>query len=273
MNNTAFTWSIAITIVLLVFALLSLFTRWILSTCPISSPATVTTSSPSVSVRAAYDASATASLSRGREHCSYPSVSVSAAYAWNRNHAANRAGSSCVGVGGELGWSGWLRCIIIFVSLLLCCLCRLGCVGYHNRSSHVVLRTTAEQNTDTMRTVRNIADKLRKIADKCEHAGINFLTWKGKIVYLLVTLDTTKKIQSCMIDTYVIPKYTYWNRVPSSLPLHEPVPSTNVLKVWNHHQPFYLITSIMSAIIQPSKQSVLQCVQSKILFQRTWKIY
>lgn len=55
--------------------------------------------------------------------------------------------------------------VVVVLSMSAC----LGCVGYHNRSSHVVLRTTAEQNTDTMRTVRNIADKcgqMRKIADK-----------------------------------------------------------------------------------------------------------
>ena len=57
--------------------------------------------------------------------------------------------------------------------------------------------------------MRTNAENCGQIADKCEHAGINFLTWKGKIVYLLVTLDTTKKIQSCMFDTYVIPKYAY----------------------------------------------------------------
>ena len=109
--------------------------------------------------------------------------------------------------------------IIMFVSLLLCCLCRLGCVGYLLERDRCVLEirtTTAEQNTaDTMRTVRNIADKcgqMRKIADKsrtnANMRGNKTFDWKGKIVYLLVTLDTTKKIQSCMIDTYVIPKYT-----------------------------------------------------------------
>ena len=68
--------------------------------------------------------------------------------------------------------------IIMFVSLLLCCLCRLGCVGYLLERDRCVLeiRTTAEQNTDTMRTVRNIADKcgqIRKIADKSRTNNAN----------------------------------------------------------------------------------------------------
>jgi len=206
MNNTACTWSIAITIVLLVFALLSLFTRWIVSTCPYPLPRPWPLP-PLPLVLVLLDASATASLSRGRDHCSSPSVS--AAYAWNRNHAA-----------AGLIWVDLGDCDI--VSLLLCCRCRLAsvmvvcCEVLCGMWCYGQLRNKIRTQCGLSAILRTNADKCGRIADKCEHAGMkNFLTWKGKIVYLLVTLDTTKKIQSCMIDTYVIPKYTYWNRVPS----------------------------------------------------------
>ena len=121
---------------------------------------------------------------------------------------------------------GWRGAGLIWVIVMLLCSSRGCCVVYVglvvwevsvNKSSHV---WCYGQLRNKIRTQCGLSAILRTNADKCGKlrtnrgqtrtcAGIKLFDWKGKIVYLLVTLDTTKKIQSCMFDTYVIPKYAY----------------------------------------------------------------